>query len=102
MYHFILHFFSTNVTGIQIYRYTGVVLPWVRSAVHLGHTLHQGLTMSADAGVRRARFISSSDEVRSHFSFATPVQILRAVKVLSCDAYGLVLWRLDSEAATSF
>ena len=83
-------------------RLNGVVLPWVRSAVHLGHTLHQDLTMSADAAVRRARFISSSVEVRSQFSFATPVQILRAVKVLSCDAYGSVLWRLDSEAATSF
>ena len=80
----------------------GVVLPWVRSAVHLGHTLHQDLTMTADAAVRRARFISSSVEVGSPFFFATPAQILRAVKALSCDAYGSVLWRLESEASTSF
>ena len=83
-------------------RLNGVVLPWVQSAVHLGHTLHQDLTMTADAAVRRARFISSSVEVRSQFSFATPAQILRAVKDLSCDAYGSVLWRLDYEASASF
>ena len=80
----------------------GVVLPWVKSAVHLGHTIHQDLTMTADAAVRRARFISSSVEVRSRFSFAAPNQILKAVRLLSCDGYGSVLWQLDSKEAGSF
>ena len=80
----------------------GVVLPWVKTAVHLGHILHQDLTMTADAAARRARFISSSVEVRSQFSFTTPLHALKAVKVTSCDAYGSVLWRLDSQAASSF
>ena len=31
-----------------------------------------------------------------------PPQILRAVQILACDAYGSMLWRLDSAAATSF
>ena len=79
----------------------GVVLPWVKSAVHLGHTIHQDLTMTADAAVRRAKFISSNVEVRSGFSFAAPNQILRAVRLLSCDGYGSVLWRLDSKEAAS-
>ena len=80
----------------------GVVLPWVKSADHLVHTIHQDLTMTADAAVRREKFISSSVEVRSRFSFAAPSQILRAVRLLSCDVYGSVLWRLDSKEASSY
>ena len=80
----------------------GVVLPWRESAVHLGHTLQASLSFSADAGVRRAAFISRSVEVRSQFAFAQPAQILKAVKTLCCDAYGSVLWRLDSPYASSF
>ena len=64
----------------------GVTLPWRESAVHLGHRLHQNLTFEADAAMKRATFISRSVEVRSQFSFATPAQVLKAVRVLCCDA----------------
>ena len=57
----------------------GVRLPWREKAVHLGHTLHQDLTLNADAQEKRARFISKSVEVRSQFAFAAPPQILKAV-----------------------
>ena len=80
----------------------GVVLPWRTSAVHLGHTLHQDLTFQADAAQGRAGFISSSLAVREQFSFARPAQIMKAVRMLSCLAYGSVLWRLDSGGADSF
>ena len=80
----------------------GVKLPWKEKAVHLGHTLHQDLTMDADAKEKRARFIARSVDVRGQFAFAAPPQILRAVQVLACDAYGSMLWRLDSPAASSF
>ena len=80
----------------------GNVLPWRESATHLGHKLHQDLTMNADAKEKRARFISRSVEVRSQFSFAAPPQILRAVRILACDAYGSVLWRLDSPTSSAF
>ena len=76
------HYPSTPLT------LNGVTLPWVKSAVHLGHTIHQDLTMSSDAAVRRAMFISRSVEVRYQFSFASPARILKAVRTLSCDAYG--------------
>ena len=79
-----------------------VVLPWRESAVHLGHTLHQDLTFNSDASVRRATFISQSLEVRSQFSFAAPLQILTAVRILCSHAYGSILWRLNSTAASSF
>ena len=80
----------------------GVALPWRESAVHLGHKLHQNLTMNADAKEKRAKFISRSVEVRSQFSFAAPPQIIKAVRILACDAYGAVLWRLDSPASSAF
>ena len=80
----------------------GVQLPWKESAVHLGHTLHQDLTFKVDARVRRASFIASSVEVRTEFAFAAPAQILTAVRILCCSAYGSVLWKLDSEEASSF
>ena len=80
----------------------GVTLPWRKQAVHLGHTLHQDLTFAADSGVRRATFISRSVEVRGQFAFATHANILKAVKILCCDAYGSVLWRLNSQSSSSF
>ena len=83
-------------------RLYGKQLPWVESAAHLGHTLHQSLSMDKNAKVRRARFISRSVEVRGQFAFAAPDQILRAVAVFCCDAYGSPLWHLDSPAANSF
>ena len=80
----------------------GVRLPWKEKAVHLGHTLHQDLTSDSDVKEKRARFIAKSVEVRSQFAFAAPPQILKAVQILACDAYGSMLWRLDSAAVTSF
>ena len=58
--------------------------------------------MAADTSVKRARFIAKSVEVREQFSFAAPPQILRAVRILACDAYGSVLWRMDSPWVSSF
>jgi hypothetical protein len=80
----------------------GKPLPWVESALHLGHTLHQSLSMDQDVRIRRAVFISRSIEVRGQFAFAVPAQVLRAVQVMCCDAYGSPLWRLDSPATLSF
>ena len=80
----------------------GVTLPWREKAVHLGHVLHQDLTFDADACTRRAAFISSSMQVRSQFSFAPPAQVITAVRLLCCHAYGAVLWRLGSATASSY
>ena len=72
-----------------------VRLPWREKAVHLGHTLHQDLTLDADVKEKRARFIAKSVEVRSQFSFAAPAETLKAVQILACDAYGSVQRRLQ-------
>ena len=90
---------STPPAPLVLY---GKQLPWVENAMHLGHNLNQTLSMDQDIKMRRAMFISRSVEVRDQFSFAPPSQVLRAVQVFCCDAYGSPLWQLDSKMASSF
>ena len=78
----------------------GRILPYVSNATHLGHELHESGTMEYDARVKRAQFISNSLEVRELFSFASPLEILRAQKVYTCSFYGSNLWDLGGNMAT--
>ena len=73
-------------------RLCGQDLPWVESATHLGHELHQSGTMEHDAKVARARYIDQTVEVRQAFSFASPVEVLRALQVYCTSYYGSMLW----------
>ena len=66
----------------------GKKLPWVESAVHLGHTLHETGSMERDIMVKRATFIKESTEIRETFTFASPVEVLRAVKLYAGSHYG--------------
>ena len=77
----------------------GKELPWVASATHLGHELHESGTMDHDITVKRAEFINKSTEIREMFSFANPVEVLKAVKVFAGDLYGSNLWQLGSAKA---
>ena len=74
----------------------GKQLPWVASADHLGHVLHQSGTMDQDALVKRARFIDKTVGIRESFSFAYPAHVMRAVQVFACDGYGSMLYDLSS------
>ena len=80
----------------------GKELPWVESALHLGHMLHQSLSMEHDVKIRRAGFIAKSVEVREQLGFAPPAQVLHAVQVYCCDAYGSPLWQLNQPAVISY
>ena len=80
----------------------GKQLPWVESAVHLGHVLHQTGTMDKDIRSKRATFIDQSIEVRETFGFSCPAEILRAVKIYVGSHYGSMLWDLGSEMATQY
>ena len=80
----------------------GEDLPWVEQAEHLGHTLHQSVTMDKDCIRARAKFIDKSVDVRHQFSFATPALTLKMVQVLCCDGYGSMLWNLQSDSAESY
>ena len=67
---------------------SGKELPWVATATHLGHELHESGSMDHDCHVKRAEFISKSTDIRETFAFASPVEVLRAVKVFAGDLYG--------------
>ena len=80
----------------------GKELPWVESAVHLGHVLHESGSMDQDIKAKRATFIADSTECRETFGFASPVEVLRAVKVYIGSHYGSNLWQLDSPIAEQY
>ena len=78
----------------------GKELPWVETATHLGHELHESGIMEHDAKVKRAEFIDKSVEVRETFQFASPVEVLQALKVYCSSFYGSMLWDLAANGAS--
>ena len=74
-------------------------LPWVHTATHLGHELHQLGNMEHDADIKRAKFIQNSMEIRELFGFAHPVQVLKAVNIYATHFYGSMLWNLYGNGA---
>ena len=80
----------------------GKDLPWVVSADHLGHSLHQMISMDQDCRVKRAKFIDKTVELREQLYFAHPNQILKAAQVYCCDGYGAMLWTLQSDTAEQY
>ena len=77
-------------------------LPWVRTATHLGNELCEDRTMDTDTRQKRAAFIDRSLEIREQFSFAHPMEVLRAVRLYCCDHYGSMLWDLEGNMATQY
>ena len=86
-------------TPLQLY---GKELPWVVTATHLGHELHQSGSMEHDCRVKRAIFINNSIEIRDVFHFAMPRQVLEAVKLYSLHCYGSMLWDFGGKMAGQF
>ena len=80
----------------------GEELPWVDSALHLGHTLSKDCTMDQDARCKRAQFIDRTSDIRETFSFAHPNQIIKAGQVYASDAYGFMLYDLSSQSSQSY
>ena len=80
----------------------GKLLPWVESAVHLGHVLHQDGTMEKDIKIKRAAYIDETVQIRESFSFASPAEVLKAVKLYAGSNYGCMLWDLGSDMATQY
>ena len=84
---------------LQLY---GKPLPWVVSATHLGHEIHQLCNMEQDANLKRIKFIDNSTHIRETFSFADPTNILQAVQLYSGDAYGSMLLNLYGERTCQY
>ena len=81
----------------------GRALPWVASATHLGHELHESGDMTYDSKVKRAQYIGKSVEVRDSFGFASPPEVLTALNLYCTSYYGcLAGWDLGSATAGAF
>ena len=78
----------------------GRELPWVGHASHLGHEISESGNMDYDAKVKRAMFITSSVEVRENLSFASPVEVVHALKIYCSSFYGCMLWDLGGDPAS--
>ena len=89
----------TKPANLQLY---GTDLPWVSTATHLGHELHQDALMEHDCNCKRARFIDSSTTIRESFEFAKKEQLMNAIQIYCSDFYGSMLWNLFGEAAAKF
>ena len=55
--------------------------------------------MDHDAKVKRAEFIDKSVEIRETFGFASPVEVLQALKIYCSSFYGSMLWNLAEDGA---
>ena len=93
---------SRNVNKPVPLQLCGRDLPWVDTATHLGHELHSSGTMEFDCNVKRAKLIDQTVEVRKTFSFASPVEVVRAMQVYCTSFSGSMLWSLQSEAAQKY
>jgi hypothetical protein len=58
--------------------------------------------MEQDILAKRATFIRESTEIRETFGFASPVEVLRAVKLHAGCHYGSNLWKLRSDCAEQY
>ena len=85
-----------NVKYPEKVKLNGNGLPWVESATHIGHELHQMCNMDYDSKVKRAKFINNSVDILDMFKFAHPDQVLRAINVYCGHCYGSMLWDLSS------
>ena len=77
-------------------------LPFVSTASHLGNVLCQDGSMEMDVREKTAGFITRSLLVREQFSFAHPMEVLRAVRVYCCDHYGSMLWDMQGDSAKKY
>ena len=80
----------------------GKDLPWVETVDHLGHVIHQSLTMENDAARARASFMTRATDIREQFYFARPEQRINAIQLYCCDGYGSMLWDLQSDYAEKY
>ena len=59
-------------------------------------------SMDKDIRIKRASFIDRSLQLRERFSFAHPMEALRAVSIYCCDHYGGMLWDYQSNMASQY
>ena len=76
-----------------------LVLPWVRSAIHLGHQITTDEDTSADILSSKAIFITKAHELRQELGDQNPEVFIRLVQIYLTSMYGSNLWDLYHNSA---
>ena len=76
----------------------GKPLQYCQTVTHLGHVLHESGKMDSDADRARGSFNRRATDIRDQLYFSWPSTKCRAINLNACDAYGLVLHELSSDA----
>ena len=74
-------------------------VPWVKSAKHLGHTIHVDENSSHDLLIRRGEFIGKVHSFRQELGSQDPHVFLKLVQIYLGSMYGSNLWDLFSRHA---
>ena len=80
----------------------GKALPWVDRVQHLGHTLHESISMDFDTTRAKTSFMSRANDLRDKLYFCHPSSKMKAIELYCCDAYGSMLWDLSSRNVDSY
>lgn len=90
---------SAGVVYPKPVQLNGIDLPWVVTASHLGHEMHQNTSMDHHAKISRMSFINDSSDIQNMFEFALPEQVISALRVYTTSFYGSMLFDLYGEEA---
>ena len=80
----------------------GEDLPWVPEYLHLGHKLHESLSMEADSRRAKASFMGRADDLRTELYWCHPRQRMLSIHLYCTDNYGTMNWDSQSQYADSY
>ena len=90
--------FNVNIVPAMLSLYD-LSLPWVSTAVHLGHTFTTAEDTSADILSSKGLFNSKVHEFRQEFGDQHPVVFIKLVQIYLTSMYGSNLWDLYHPSA---
>ena len=99
-------FFSRHKSADQILnlKLNGDILPWVKTAKHLGNHLSSKLNLSpyspetkTDLLCKRAILFDKVHQVQQQFGYYNPQLVLKLLSIYSTALYGSPLWQLNTE-----
>ena len=88
-----LHFSKSKIEPAKI-ELDGRLLPWVKSAKHLGNILERDNTFSVDIDMKRGKFIGKIHSLMQEFNYATPDVTSKILQIYTTSFYGSNLWNI--------
>ena len=93
---------KNTVVDLPLVKLDGKELPWVPKVEHLGHVLHQSLSMNPDIVRARASFMTRASDMRDQLHFADPELKMKAIQLYVCDGYGSMIWDFTKECTEKY